>query len=125
MLHCKLIGLHVVCAGQGAGGHEGHTHGRCHGVGRGLHTARGTAGNESRVTPLYSSSAKIDPPPGNTAVRATALNASVNLVRFYEITNLNIIHQLECCLFFFFPLDFLTLLIKKRGSVRHSPFLEW
>lgn len=59
-----------VCAGQGAGGYGGHAlaHGQRHGVGGELRTARGTAGNENRVTPLYSSSAKIDPPPENTAL---------------------------------------------------------
>lgn len=70
-----------ICAGQGFGGHGGRARGPHLRAGGGPHTARGTAGNESRVTPLYSSCAKIGPPPENTAVRATALNASVNWVR--------------------------------------------
>lgn len=73
--------VHVVCTDQGAGGHGDPAHGRCHGGEEEQHTVRGTAGNESRVTPLYSSSAKIDHPLGNTAVPSTALNASVNWVR--------------------------------------------
>lgn len=55
--------------------------GRRLGVGGGSRTARGTAGNESRVTPPSSSSAKIDPPPGNTAAPAPALSASATWIK--------------------------------------------
>lgn len=82
--------MHVVCTGQGAGGHGGHAHDRCHGGEGEQRTVRGTAGNESPVTPPYSSSAKIGHPHGNTAVPLTALSASVNWVRSYEITHLNV-----------------------------------
>lgn len=70
-------------ADQWAGGQGGRARVRALrlGAGGGRSIARETAGNESRVTPLCSSSAKIDHPPGNNAAPAKAHNASVTSVR--------------------------------------------
>lgn len=88
ILLCTGIEPDILCAGQGAGGRGSLDPRLRPAVGGGLRTARGTAGNESRVTPLCSSSAKIGPPTGNCAVPATALIASVNWVRTHLIHSL-------------------------------------
>lgn len=95
-------------AGPGAGGRGGRAHAQRHGVRGGLHSARGTAGSESQVTPLYSSSAKIDPQPGSNTVQTTALNASVNSVRESNCLSAGLLSCLLACLPTYLPSYLLT-----------------